>query len=41
MNAIRRITLRSSALHGLNAMCSDQARLEATPVQEFMGLFAA
>jgi len=24
----------------LNAMCGDQARLEATPVQDFMGLFA-
>jgi hypothetical protein len=24
----------------LNEMCADQARLETTPVQEFMGLFA-
>ena len=24
----------------LNALCNDQARLEATPVQAFMGLFA-
>ena len=24
----------------LNQMCGDQARLEATPVQDFMGLFA-